>query len=71
MKVHPLILPNDEWNRRSRFTLKLTGLPSGTTIVDLLDVFDATKAKLSLFQKEFEPTNQDLTPMSPLLPKKI
>ena len=51
LKVHPLILLNDEWNRRSRFTLKLTGLPSGTTIVDLLDVFDATNAKTIVIPK--------------------
>ena len=51
LKVHPLILPTEEWNKRSKFTLKLTGLPSGTTIVDLLDIFDATNAKTIVIPK--------------------
>src|SRR5437868_5001342 len=55
------LLPNDEWNRRSRFTLKLTGLPSGTTIVDLLDVFDATKAKTIVIPKGIRARSEEHT----------
>jgi RNA recognition motif-containing protein len=51
LKVHPLKLPTEDWNKRSKFTLKLTGLPSGTTIVDLLDIFDATSAKTIVIPK--------------------
>ena len=51
LKVHPLNLPTEEWQKRSRFVLKLTELPSGTTIVDLLDIFDATNAKTIVIPK--------------------
>src|SRR2546429_469735 len=45
LKVAPLQLSNEEYQLRTKHILKLTGLPYGTTVIDLIDIIDATKAK--------------------------
>src|SRR2546421_2119610 len=51
LKVAPVKLPSDQWNLRSAYVLKLTGLPTGTTVVDLVDVISATRAKSCIIPK--------------------
>src|SRR5256884_1548414 len=45
LKVAPLQLSNEDFQLRTKHTLKLTGLPHGTTVIDLIDIINATKAK--------------------------
>src|SRR5688572_28325438 len=45
VKVVPLVLPQDQWELRSKFVLKFTGLPPGTTFIDLIDIVSAVGAK--------------------------
>src|SRR5947207_9498082 len=51
LKVVPVKLPSDQWNLRSAYVLKLTCLPTGTTVVDLIDVISATRAKSCIIPK--------------------
>src|SRR6266496_2648168 len=51
LKVAPVKLPSAQWNLRSAYVLKLTGLPTGTTVVDLVDIISATRAKSCIIPK--------------------
>src|SRR5947207_11340268 len=51
LKVVPVKLLSDQWNLRSAYVLKLTGLPTGTTVVNLVDVISATRAKSCIIPK--------------------
>src|SRR5436190_10849394 len=51
LKVAPVKLPSAQWNLHSAYVLKLTGLPTGTTVVDLVDIISATRAKSYIIPK--------------------
>ena len=51
LRVYPLDLPNDQYELRKKFIVKLTGLPRGTTVIDLLDIIDAVQAKTCVIPK--------------------
>ena len=51
IKAIPLVLPQDQWELRSKYVLKLTGLPPGTTFIDLVDIVNATDAKSCIIPK--------------------
>src|SRR2546429_261542 len=45
LKVAPLQLSNEDFQLRTKHTLKLTGLPHGTSVINLIDIIDCTKDK--------------------------
>ena len=51
IKATPLVLPQDQWELRSKHVLKLTGLPPGTTFIDLIDIISAVDAKSCVIPK--------------------
>src|SRR5436853_3143324 len=51
LKVAPVKLPSAQWNLRSAYVLKLTRLPTGTTVIDLVDIISATRAKSCIIPK--------------------
>src|ERR1041384_30858 len=51
LKIASVKLPLDQWILRPAYVLKLTGLPTGTTVIDLVDIISATRAKTCIIPK--------------------
>src|SRR5271154_629984 len=51
LRVWPFNLTDTEYQQRSKYVAKLTGLPRGTTVLDLLDIISAVEAKSCIIPK--------------------